>query len=116
VDAGTPAQPRAGTTGATGNGATVAATATATEIGDADTPLSDVPGNDVSSENDADRGPAPSTDTEINPSDTPLGGGNGQASALGTALPIAGAALAAALLSIFLILFLRRRKRDEEEA
>ncbi|MDR2611149.1 MAG: hypothetical protein LBC58_06800 [Clostridiales Family XIII bacterium] len=56
------------------------------------------------------------TDTEINPSDTPLAGGNGQAFALGTALPIAGAALAAALLSIFLILFLRRRKRNGEGA
>ncbi|MDR2610163.1 MAG: InlB B-repeat-containing protein, partial [Clostridiales Family XIII bacterium] len=114
ADAGTPAQARTGTTGAPGNA--TAATATGTEIGDTDTPLSDVPGNDVGSENDADKGPAPSTDTEINPSDTPLAGGSGQASALGTALPIAGAALAAALLSIFFILFLRRRKRDEEEA
>jgi uncharacterized repeat protein (TIGR02543 family) len=99
---------------ATGNAANIAATGI--EIGDTDTPLSDIPGNDAGSENDADRGPAPSTDTEINPSDTPLAGGNGQASALGTALPIAGAALAAALLSIFLILLLRRRKRDGEGA
>jgi uncharacterized repeat protein (TIGR02543 family) len=116
VDAGTPAQPRTGTTGVAATGNAANATATATEIGDTDTPLSDIPGNDTGSENDADRGYAPSTDTEINPSDTPLGGGNGQAFALGTALPIAGAALAAALLSIFLILFLRRRKKDEEEA
>ncbi|MDR2610237.1 MAG: DUF6273 domain-containing protein, partial [Clostridiales Family XIII bacterium] len=108
-------------TSTSGNGGgNNAAADTGTEIGDTDTPLSDVPGTTSDAGDNGSKGASPSTDTRINPSDTPLAGGDvdgqkGNDSVLGTILPIAGAAIAALLIAL-LAFYLLRRKKEKGEA